>query len=184
MFAITPRLLLRPGWPEDALAVHDAISDKAIVRNLARAPWPYGLADAEQFLASPQKDRYPRWLIYTRLEGAPQLVGCIGIDPMEEGCVELGYWIARGHWGKGYATEAGQAVIRNAEVLGHRSLQAAHFTDNPASGAVLRKLGFRATGRTVRRYSVARRQEADTVEYARDLVADDDLTGVMRPLAA
>ena len=34
MFARTPRLLLRPGFPEDAPALAAAIADLAIVRNL------------------------------------------------------------------------------------------------------------------------------------------------------
>ena len=41
MFARTPRLLLRPGFPEDAPALAGAIADQAIVRNLATVPWPY-----------------------------------------------------------------------------------------------------------------------------------------------
>ena len=51
MFARTPRLLLRPGWSEDAPALYEAIRDQGIVRNLATAPWPYQLSDAEAFLA-------------------------------------------------------------------------------------------------------------------------------------
>ena len=43
MFARTPRLLLRPGWREDAPALFRAIADERIVRNLATAPWPYTL---------------------------------------------------------------------------------------------------------------------------------------------
>ena len=58
MFARTPRLLLRPGFPEDAPALAAAMSDGAIARNLAVVPWPYTLRDAEAFLASP---RDPVW---------------------------------------------------------------------------------------------------------------------------
>ena len=47
MFARTERLLLRPGWREDAPALFRAIADEGIVRNLAQAPWPYGPGDAE-----------------------------------------------------------------------------------------------------------------------------------------
>jgi len=54
MFARTPRLLLRPGFAEDAPALAMAIGDEAIVRNLAVVPWPYTLRDAEAFLASPR----------------------------------------------------------------------------------------------------------------------------------
>ena len=67
--------------------------------------------------------------------------------------VELGYWIAREYWGRGYATEAARAVLRLAKVLGHREAGVAgHFIDNPASGAVLRKVGFEPTGKLRRRY--------------------------------
>ena len=44
MFHVTERLLLRPAWPEDAGAILAAIGEETIVRNLARAPWPYGLS--------------------------------------------------------------------------------------------------------------------------------------------
>ena len=46
MFARTPRLLLRPGFPEDAPALAAAIADEQIVRHLATAPWPYRMRDA------------------------------------------------------------------------------------------------------------------------------------------
>ena len=40
MFVRTDRLLLRPGWPEDAPALAAAIGEERIVRKLATAPWP------------------------------------------------------------------------------------------------------------------------------------------------
>ena len=55
----------------------------------------------------------------------------------------MGYWIARDHWGRGYASEAGRAALEVVRALGHRRVQAGHYVDNPASGRVLRKLGFR-----------------------------------------
>jgi RimJ/RimL family protein N-acetyltransferase len=48
-------------------------------------------------------------------------------------------------------------------------LDAWHFADNPASGAVLRKLGFRATGRTAMRHSPARGEAAASLSYEIDL---------------
>ena len=72
MFARTPRLLLRPGFPEDAPALAAAIADQAIVRNLAVVPWPYTLRDAEAFLASPRDPILPSFLIFERTDGAPR----------------------------------------------------------------------------------------------------------------
>ena len=145
MFAITQRLLLRPGWLEDAPAVHKAMDDEGVVRNLARAPWPYSLKDAEEFMELPIEPHSPRWLIFQLGVAESPLIGCIGIDRMDNGEIEMGYWIARDHWGNGYATEAGKAVLANARSLGYDRIEACHFLDNPASGKVLRKLGFRPT---------------------------------------
>ena len=189
MFAITPRLLLRPGWPEDAKAVHAAIADEVIVRNLARAPWPYSRKDAEQFLHLPILSHSPRWLIFQLGVAQAPLVGCIGIDRMDDGEIELGYWIARDHWGNGYATEAGKAVLANAKSLGYQRIEACHFVDNPASGKVLRKLGFRPTGHIVSRHSVARGANVDTATFEIELSSLDQPEGdpesdVMRRLAA
>lgn len=183
MFAVTPRLLLRPGWPEDASALFNAINDEAIVRNLASAPWPYRLNDARKFLSLPTHADSPRWLIFNRTTASPQLAGCIGIDVQDNGDVELGYWISRQHWGRGYATEAGRAALQNARTLGHRRLVASHFADNPVSAIVLRKLGFRPTGQTFEIFSRGRNGEARAVEFA-CLLDEEQESEVMRPLAA
>jgi RimJ/RimL family protein N-acetyltransferase len=155
MFARTKRLTLRPGWPEDAPALAQAIGHEAVAAMLARVPWPYGVADAEAFLALPRAAHDPNFLIEAMEDGAPQLVG--GIELMRSGDVhELGYWLTPGAWGRGYATEAGRAVLHIARHgLGLRKVVSSHALDNPASGKVLRKLGFREVGRAAR-HSVAR----------------------------
>ena len=156
MFARTDRLLLRPGWAEDAPALAAAIADEMIVRNLATAPWPYSLRDAEAFLAQPRDPAMPSFLIFERTDGAPNLVGSCGLGRRPSGAIELGYWIARPHWGRGYATEASGALIDIARTLGFERLEGSHFVDNPASGRVLEKLGFEPLGITAPRLSCAR----------------------------
>ena len=156
MFARTERLLLRPGWAEDAPALARAIADETIVRNLSSAPWPFGLRDAEAFLAAPRDPLLPSLLIFERTNGEPVLAGSCGLGRRSSGAVELGYWIARSHWGRGVATEAGRALIAIARALGIARLEASHFLDNPASGRVLEKLGFQSTGIIAPRLSCAR----------------------------
>jgi RimJ/RimL family protein N-acetyltransferase len=167
-------LLLRPVWPEDSQALFAGIADESVVRNLASAPWPYREQDARDFAALPADPLYPRFLI-TRAADA-QLVGCTGLGPIEDAggagmALELGYWIARPHWGQGYATEAAGAVLAIAAMLGHREVIASHFLDNPASGKVLRKLGFEPTGRVEERFSCGRGVAAQAVQYRRTLGA-------------
>ncbi|WP_033074584.1 GNAT family N-acetyltransferase [Sphingopyxis sp. MWB1] len=179
MFARTERLLLRPGWQEDAPALARAIGDEMVIRNLARAPWPYGEEDARAFLAGWVEGNPSRFLMVRRTASAPRIIGCIGLDPMDNGDVELGYWVARPYWGLGYATEAGRHMIDLARTIGIKRLVASHFVDNPASGSVLRKLGFVQTGRCALRQSLGRGEAAPTIEYARDVAAagndgDDD----------
>ncbi len=183
MFARTERLLLRPGWAEDAPALTRAIADEGIVRNLAKAPWPYTGAHAEQFLACERGAATPSFLIFRRTDGAPQLIGGIGIDMSGE-APELGYWLGREHWGQGYATEAGCAVLEIARhSLRLPQLVSGHFTDNPASGRVLEKLGFRPTGRLARRYSAGRQAWVPCRLFAREL-ADADCPDCPQMMAA
>ncbi|GAA4027989.1 GNAT family N-acetyltransferase [Sphingomonas rosea] len=169
MFARTERLLLRPGWAEDALALARAIADEAIVRNLATAPWPYGHDEARAFLEAPQDPVLPTFLLMKRTDGAPELIGAAGFSRRDNGGVELGYWIARAHWGQGYATEACKQLVEIARTIGVTRLEASHFIDNPASGRVLEKLGFVPTGRIAPRHSCARGGEQLTRLFALDL---------------
>jgi RimJ/RimL family protein N-acetyltransferase len=55
----------------------------------------------------------------------------------------------RPHWGQGLATEAAQAIVRMAlESMGYAKLTSRYHADNPASGRVLAKLGFKPVGRS------------------------------------
>lgn len=165
MFARTSRLLLRPGWQDDAATLSAALNDHDVARNLARVPHPYALADAEQFLAMPIDPRHPHLLSFLRTRGTPRLIGGCGLQPGEDGGVELGYWVARPYWGLGFATEATRALVHAARAMGHRQILARHAVDNPASARVLRKLGFRPTGDFVRVHSAARGQDVLTVVF-------------------
>jgi RimJ/RimL family protein N-acetyltransferase len=177
MFARTERLLLRPGWLEDAPALARAIGDEAIVRNLARVPWPYRVGDAEAFLSAPFRADEARLLIFRRTKGAPQLIGGTGFERDEQGNVELGYWIGRPHWGLGYATEAVRAMVDIARHSLRRSrLTAGHFIDNPASGRVLEKAGFRPSGRLVQRFSAGRRESVPCKLFEMAISDTDDLS--------
>lgn len=181
MFARTKRLTLRPPWPEDAAALAHAIGHEQVVARLARAPWPYTLGDAEWFLGLPRGSHDARFLIESMEQGAPVLIGGIAIEDVADGVGEFGYWLTPAAWGRGYATEAGHAVIAMARhALGLRRLDATPFVDNAASARVLAKLGFRATGRVEPRASRARGGETPCALFELDL---DDDQGDM-PIAA
>lgn len=185
MFIRSERLFLRPGWPEDWRELHARIADEGVVKNLAQVPWPYTPEHARDFVGQPQDRRCPHFLITLPTAGEPAaLVGGIGLHRQDDE-VELGYWIARDHWGRGYATEASRAVLRLARTLGHRTLVSGHFIDNPASGAVLRKAGFKPTGRLRHQFSLARGYHAQMVEHRIELGDPQDCdTDHDRPMRA
>lgn len=183
MFARTKRLTLRPGWPEDAPAVARAIGHEEVVRMLAKAPWPYALADAEAFMSRERRASEASFLILSHEGDYPRLIGGIGLAPDEQGH-ELGYWLTPDAWGRGYATEAGRAVLAIARhSLRLKRLHSGHFVDNPASGRVLQKLGFRATGIVKGRYSAGRDAIAPCRLLELDL-AEEVNAGDTRAMAA
>lgn len=168
MFMRSERLFLRPSWPEDWAELHALIDDEAVVRNLARAPWPYGPDDARRFAASDQGTRHPQFFVTLPGGAGARLIGCVGLA-MEDGETIIGYWIARQHWNNGYATEAVRALLSLASTLGHRRIIARHFMDNAASARVLAKAGFRPTGEIRMGRSAARSDAEPTVIHAIDL---------------
>ncbi|MCX7284763.1 MAG: GNAT family N-acetyltransferase [Novosphingobium sp.] len=176
MFIRSERLFLRPGWPEDWAELHALIDDEAVVRNLARAPWPYGPDDARSFAALPQAGRHPHFFITLPGMHGARLVGCVGLAQCD-GETELGYWIGRRDWGQGYATEAARAVLGFARAVGHRRVIATPFADNAASARVLAKLGFRPTGEVRTARSPARAEPVAAPVHALDLAVPFDCDG-------
>jgi hypothetical protein len=71
--------------------------------------------------------------------------------------------------GAGFRHRGGTRLVEPRGNAGHRRVAARHFLDNPASGRVLAKLGFRSTGEICPGASLARDGVAPTLGYALDL---------------
>jgi RimJ/RimL family protein N-acetyltransferase len=154
----TDRLVLRTPRDGDAAAIYQGINDFDVVRMLTRAPWPYRHEDAEAFIArcgtaDPARDR--PLAIEHREHG---VIGITGFHTADgEPFPEVGYWLARDHWGHGYASEAAAAALGWArEGWGKRAVAAGHFVENAASGRVLVKAGMLYTGVVEPQHSLAR----------------------------
>ena len=148
----TGRLRLRPFLITDAEAVSTLAGDEAVARNTLNIPHPYDRQHAEEWIAS-HRGQYQRreavTYAVTRLAD-DALVGAVGLilDPTNDSA-ELGYWIGREHWGRGFATEAARAVVAWAfDALDLHRVHASCFPRNPASGRVLEKLGMQREGRS------------------------------------
>jgi RimJ/RimL family protein N-acetyltransferase len=145
MLLHTARLHLRPPVEQDAAAIISIAGDWEVARRLARVPHPYTDTDVRFFLDHVVPNE-PTWAILCR--ETSRLIGMISLAPAPDGrSAELGYYIARDHWGRGVATEAARAIIEvGIESFGILRLTSGYHTDNPASGRVLAKLGFTIVG--------------------------------------
>jgi 8-oxo-dGTP diphosphatase len=145
------RLCLRPLVPADADAIHRLVNDWEVVRMLARLPFPYPRSLADDWIASTAKqiaDGTAYHLAITGLEnGQELLIGCVGLRLDQADAAELGYWVGRRYWGHGVATEAAARVASWALAnLPITRIRARVLLDNPASAAVMRRIGFREIG--------------------------------------
>jgi 8-oxo-dGTP diphosphatase len=143
----TERLLLRPLEAGDAKALTRLVNDYSVAGNLARVPFPYREGLAEEWIASThaQIAGGDAWHLAITRDGT--LVGCVGLTPKKDALPELGYWVGRKFWGYGIAREAAAALLDWAERRhGMREFRASALSDNAASQAVLRRLGFTESG--------------------------------------
>ncbi|MEJ8560653.1 GNAT family N-acetyltransferase [Yoonia sp. GPGPB17] len=145
----TDRLILRAPAARDARVVTKALNNIAVSRWLTVVPFPYGMTDAKWFINECHRGRFVAWFIWAE----DHFVGTIAADD------GLGYWLAEDAWGKGYATEAAQAVVDHYfETTDADQLTSSCFDGNAASQHVLTKLGFVDAGAQLH-FSKARNEE-------------------------
>lgn len=142
------RFLMRPPRAKDARQIACCMNDKDMARNLARLPHPYAPKDALTWIeyadkAREQGNEYA--FVITHAEAG--VIGSAGFNRTDGEAWEIGYWVDKAVQGKGVATEAALALMQwGHKKFGVTKFVAGHFQDNPASGRVLEKLGFKRVG--------------------------------------
>lgn len=148
----TKRLRFRLWRESDAEALFKYASDPDVG---PRAGWPPHQSVEESLKVI--KDIFSNghtWALELKKTGEP--IGCMGYYDVGESNIEigpedaeLGYWIAKPYWNQGLCTEALRAMIDWCfNKKGFQVLWSDFFVDNPASGRVMEKCGFRDTGET------------------------------------
>jgi RimJ/RimL family protein N-acetyltransferase len=171
----TERLLLRPFVRADAPEVERLAGAWEVAETTLNVPHPYPPNAASAWIDS----HAPAWQSGTRLtlaisprEDPDALVGAIALGiTSEHARAELGYWIGRAFWNRGYATEAARAIVDfGFATLGLNRIQAQHFVRNAASGRVMEKIGMHKEG--VRRQAYRRFDRFEDVALWAILASD------------
>ena len=143
----TDRLVLRPVEDTDGPAIRALASDPDVALKTARIPHPYPTGAEQEFI-----DRSKRLLASGQVLGCAierideaGMIGSIGLvinGVRSEG--ELGFWVGKPFWGRGYATEAVDAMLRlGFDAIGLRRIRAKAMASNPASIRVQERAGMR-----------------------------------------
>ena len=140
----TPRLTLRmmDAGDIEAFAAYRADADIARFQDWAM---PFTVADAAALIAG-QADLVgptPGQWVQIAVDGPDGLVGDVAVGLDDDGTeATIGYTLAPGHHGLGYATEATGAIVEALFTAGVRTIRAGFDPENTASRAVLERLGF------------------------------------------
>lgn len=134
--------------PRHAAGIQALASDPAIAAT-TRIPHPYPENAAAEFVAAQAKAREEGTAAQFAIEDGGRLVGVCGLAEIEGGVArELGYWVGKPFWGRGYATFAVGVVLDFAfRNLGLREVRARADESNAASRRVLEKSGLRLVGK-------------------------------------
>ena len=149
----TPRLEIRPFVVSDTNGLHARRNDPEVAKwQNWTLPYPREKAETlvESLLAmdGPATDEW--WMAVVALAETGEVVGDVAINlTWNSRCAEIGYTVAREHWGKGYATEASAAVVGYLfEQVGVSRIAGMLHPENTASAMVLERLGFIHEGHT------------------------------------
>ncbi len=140
----TNRLVLRVPKIPDKRALVEHLNDYEVAKWLTNVPFPYSEADAEDWIQRVNEAIHDEGASFQlSIFKHDALIGGIGLRHSGSGRYELGYWLARAHWGGGLVLEAATELLRYAQdKLNDIEVVAHCMKGNSASARVLQKLGF------------------------------------------
>lgn len=144
----TKRLMMRPPHRADIEDLAIIGNDRDIAEMTSRMPHPYTQDDALAFIEGFENGQYEGCIYAITVTETGRLIGMGAVENRARfGGLEIGYWLGKPFWGKGFATEAASALVDLAfRVTETDVVLAACRTNNPASRKVLQKQGFEFLG--------------------------------------
>ena len=157
----TERLTLKKIEKKDLKILVNHLNNWNVVKWLVNVPYPYTLIDAETWLDKSSKEELALNIYLKSI-----LIGGITIDRRKtNNSSVLGYWIGEEYWGKGYALEACNFLIRYF-YSNHSGniLYASHMLKNEKSKKILLNLGFQKVSEG-KVFSLSKNKKVDDVNY-------------------
>jgi RimJ/RimL family protein N-acetyltransferase len=159
----TERLLLRGPVRNDAERLCELWNDIRVAGQTSHIPHPFAPDEAEAWVNQAIAQDWRDEAVFAVEHHQFGVVGAVGFKPGANGRPELGCWLGRAFWNRGYATEAVRAALGWVKRdWRKRVVVAGHFADNAAGGQALCKAGFLYTGDVELRHSPARGAPAPT----------------------
>ena len=156
----TERLVLKKLVDADKERLVSLIGDFMVSKTLSNVPYPYTLDDADEWLKIVDNEEFNLNIFLN-----DDLIGGVGLTPIEDDFCELGYWLGVEYWGQGYATESVRGLLSYAATnTPCEKFKANVYKENIASAKVLEKNGFkRLEDREV--FSISRQENVPSVNY-------------------
>jgi [ribosomal protein S5]-alanine N-acetyltransferase len=164
----TGRLLIRPWLESDRPALERMARDSEMMRYITRGR-TWSDEEVDEMLARQARHLANHGICFGAvvLAESGEVIGIAGLQPHDDGQFELGWWIWKAHWGRGYATEAATAFVAYArDVMGLKRLVAVIDPPNAASIKVAEKLGMRFECIKSARETIAKREDMPIAYYA------------------
>jgi ribosomal-protein-alanine N-acetyltransferase len=153
MKLVTKRLILRDLRMKDVKSIVENVNNLNVSKWVIMVPHPYKLKDAKKWIKDvSKKERGKKRDSYTfgiELKSEKKIIGSIGVHKINKffETATVGYWLGQKYWRQGYGSEALRVILDFAfRKLKLRRLDATIIKENPSSGKLLEKYGFKKEG--------------------------------------
>lgn len=158
----TKRLTLRPFTLADAKRVQILAGAKEISETTGNVPHPYPDGAAELWISTHAelKEKGEALINAIVLKDIGEVIGVIAVRGLKTKEPELGYWVAKEYWNKGYCTEACSKIIQHCTAeFGISEIYGRHLVRNPSSGKVMEKCGLKRFGTELKKIGFMKHEE-------------------------